>query len=113
MPICIRRKTPHSQLVDKKFNSFSCKGFCEDVRQLILRIDKHKAIALLYHRYIGILLESKSHSPLFCLLDDPNLQDLSNQMLYDTARCVTSACILTSSMIESANAVLMQQGKNP
>ncbi|GJY18112.1 RNA-directed DNA polymerase, eukaryota [Tanacetum coccineum] len=24
-------KTPHSQLVDKKFNSFSCNGFCEDV----------------------------------------------------------------------------------
>ncbi|GJX23627.1 hypothetical protein Tco_0228072 [Tanacetum coccineum] len=36
------RKTPHSQLVDKKFNSFSCEGFCEDVRQLILRIDKVK-----------------------------------------------------------------------
>ncbi|GJZ70769.1 hypothetical protein Tco_0634620 [Tanacetum coccineum] len=32
----IRRKTPHSQLVDKKFNSFSAKSFSEDVRQLIL-----------------------------------------------------------------------------
>ncbi|GJX24397.1 hypothetical protein Tco_0228842 [Tanacetum coccineum] len=32
--------TSHSQLVDKKFNSFSAKGFSEDVRQLILRIDK-------------------------------------------------------------------------
>ncbi|GKG11126.1 hypothetical protein Tco_0342526, partial [Tanacetum coccineum] len=43
----IRRKTPLSQLVDKKFNSFSAKSFGEDVRQLIFRIDKHKAIALL------------------------------------------------------------------
>ncbi|GKF96711.1 hypothetical protein Tco_0292532, partial [Tanacetum coccineum] len=38
----IRRKTPHSQLVDEKFNSFSAKGFSEDIRQLILRIDKVK-----------------------------------------------------------------------
>ncbi|GJV50932.1 hypothetical protein Tco_1446673 [Tanacetum coccineum] len=27
----LRRKTSHSQLVDKKFNSFSAKGFSEDV----------------------------------------------------------------------------------
>ncbi|GKD05578.1 hypothetical protein Tco_1180552, partial [Tanacetum coccineum] len=38
----IRRKTPHSQLVDKKFNSFSAKSFSKDVRPLILRIDKVK-----------------------------------------------------------------------
>ncbi|GJY42470.1 hypothetical protein Tco_0429740 [Tanacetum coccineum] len=38
----LRRKTPHSQLVDQKFNSFSAKSFSEDVRQLILRIDKVK-----------------------------------------------------------------------
>ncbi|GJU35075.1 reverse transcriptase domain-containing protein, partial [Tanacetum coccineum] len=38
----IRRKTPHSQLVDKKFNSFSAKSFSKDVRQLIFRFDKVK-----------------------------------------------------------------------
>nr|GFB77245.1 hypothetical protein [Tanacetum cinerariifolium] len=38
----LRRKTPHSQLVYKKFSSFSAKSFSEDIRQLILCIDKVK-----------------------------------------------------------------------
>ncbi|GKA04157.1 hypothetical protein Tco_0676938 [Tanacetum coccineum] len=46
-----RRKTSHSQLVDKKFNSFSAKCFSEDVRQLILRIDKVK----LYYSVLNLL----------------------------------------------------------
>ncbi|GKD23955.1 hypothetical protein Tco_1225658, partial [Tanacetum coccineum] len=49
----LRRKTPHYQLVDKKFNSFSCKGFREDVRQLILRIDKVK----FNHPILNLLLD--------------------------------------------------------
>ncbi|GJR70727.1 hypothetical protein Tco_0016792 [Tanacetum coccineum] len=60
--VSVRRKTPHSQLVDKKFNPFSAKSFSEDVRQLILRIDKHKAIALLLSQYIGILLNPNAMS---------------------------------------------------
>ncbi|GKD55488.1 hypothetical protein Tco_1288875, partial [Tanacetum coccineum] len=47
------RKTPHSQLVDKIFNSFSCEGFCEDVCQLILRIDKVK----FNHPILNMLLD--------------------------------------------------------
>ncbi|GJV30843.1 hypothetical protein Tco_1391243 [Tanacetum coccineum] len=38
----LQRKTPHSQLVDQKFNYFSAKSFSEDVRQLTLCIDKVK-----------------------------------------------------------------------
>ncbi|GKD18684.1 hypothetical protein Tco_1207842, partial [Tanacetum coccineum] len=55
----LRRKTLHSQIADKKFNSFSAKGFSEDVRQLILRIDNHKAITPLLSQYIGILLNPR------------------------------------------------------
>ncbi|GKF40449.1 hypothetical protein Tco_0120510, partial [Tanacetum coccineum] len=47
------RKTSHSQLVDKKFNSFSCEGFCEDVCQLILHIDKVK----FNHPILNMLLD--------------------------------------------------------
>nr|GFD21162.1 hypothetical protein [Tanacetum cinerariifolium] len=35
-------KTSHAQLVDQKLNSFSAKSFGEEVRQLVLRIDKIK-----------------------------------------------------------------------
>ncbi|GJV16923.1 hypothetical protein Tco_1362246 [Tanacetum coccineum] len=49
----LRRKTPHSQLVDQKFNSFSAKSFSEDVRQLILRIDKVK----FNHPILNMLLD--------------------------------------------------------
>ncbi|GKG27404.1 hypothetical protein Tco_0403107, partial [Tanacetum coccineum] len=45
------RKTSHSQLVDKKFNSFSAKGFSEDVCQLILGIEKVK----LYYSVLNLL----------------------------------------------------------
>ncbi|GJR46844.1 hypothetical protein Tco_1314947 [Tanacetum coccineum] len=45
------RKTLHSQLVDKQLNSFSAKGFSEDVCQLILRIDKVK----LYYSVLNLL----------------------------------------------------------
>ncbi|GJZ04553.1 hypothetical protein Tco_0537828, partial [Tanacetum coccineum] len=45
------RKTPHSKLIDKKFNSFSAKCFSEDVHQLILRIDKVK----LYYSVLNLL----------------------------------------------------------
>nr|GEX73173.1 hypothetical protein [Tanacetum cinerariifolium] len=38
----LRRKTSHSQLVDKKLNSFSAKSFSEEVRQLILCVDEVK-----------------------------------------------------------------------
>nr|GEX30962.1 hypothetical protein [Tanacetum cinerariifolium] len=38
----LERKTSHSQLVDKKFNSFSAKSFSEEVRQLILCVDEVK-----------------------------------------------------------------------
>ncbi|GKC97093.1 hypothetical protein Tco_1162535, partial [Tanacetum coccineum] len=51
--LSIRRKTPHSQLVDKKFNSFSAKSFSEDVRQLIFRIDKVK----FDHTILNMLLD--------------------------------------------------------
>nr|GEV52181.1 hypothetical protein [Tanacetum cinerariifolium] len=37
-----RCKTSHSQLVDKKFNSFSAKSFSEEIRQLILCVDEVK-----------------------------------------------------------------------
>ncbi|GKA52771.1 hypothetical protein Tco_0746086 [Tanacetum coccineum] len=47
----LRRETSHSQLVDKKVNSFSAKGFSKDVRQLILRIDKVK----LYYSVLNLL----------------------------------------------------------
>ncbi|GJZ20288.1 putative ribonuclease H-like domain-containing protein [Tanacetum coccineum] len=56
----LRRKTPHSQLVDKKFNSFSAKGFSEDARQLILRINKHKAISLFVITVHWNFIESKA-----------------------------------------------------
>ncbi|GJV43261.1 hypothetical protein Tco_1427797 [Tanacetum coccineum] len=46
-------KTSHSQLVDQKFNSFSAKGFSEDVRQLILRSDKIK----FDHPFLNMLLD--------------------------------------------------------
>ncbi|GJS78800.1 hypothetical protein Tco_0728681 [Tanacetum coccineum] len=49
----LRCKTPHSQLVDKKFNAFSAKGFSEDVRQLILRIDKVK----FYYSILNLLFD--------------------------------------------------------
>nr|GEU84654.1 hypothetical protein [Tanacetum cinerariifolium] len=38
----LRCKTSHAQLIDQKYNSFSAKSFGEDVRQLILCIDKIK-----------------------------------------------------------------------
>ncbi|GJW16469.1 putative ribonuclease H-like domain-containing protein, partial [Tanacetum coccineum] len=59
--VSLRRKTSHSQLVDKKFNSFSAKGFSEDVCRLILRIDKHRAIALLLS-HTWKLLWNQGHS---------------------------------------------------
>ncbi|GJZ19475.1 hypothetical protein Tco_0556065, partial [Tanacetum coccineum] len=46
-------KTSHTQLVDQKLNSFSCKRFSEDVRQLILRIDKIK----FDHPVLNLLLD--------------------------------------------------------
>nr|GFA70788.1 hypothetical protein [Tanacetum cinerariifolium] len=53
------RKTSHSQLVDKKFNSFSAKSFSEEVRQLIPCID-----------------EVKFNHPIFNLLFDEMISDV-------------------------------------
>nr|GEZ14669.1 hypothetical protein [Tanacetum cinerariifolium] len=49
----LRRKTLHAQLVDQKLNPFSAKSFGEDVRQLILRIDKIK----FDHSILNMLLD--------------------------------------------------------
>nr|GEV71856.1 retrovirus-related Pol polyprotein from transposon TNT 1-94 [Tanacetum cinerariifolium] len=46
-------KTSHAQLVDQKLNSFSAKSFGEDVRPLILRIDKIK----FDHTILNMLLD--------------------------------------------------------
>ncbi|GJX59512.1 hypothetical protein Tco_0290902 [Tanacetum coccineum] len=57
----LRRKTPLFTVVDQKFNSFLAKSFSEDVRQLILHIDKVK----FDHPILNMLLDKvKSLYPL-------------------------------------------------
>ncbi|GJU17635.1 hypothetical protein Tco_1145601 [Tanacetum coccineum] len=69
----LRRTTSHSQLVDKKFNSFSAKGFSEDVRQLILRIDKVKLYYIPVFK-LDALRNGKSDVNMF-LIENGNIVD--------------------------------------
>ncbi|GJS36129.1 hypothetical protein Tco_0534511 [Tanacetum coccineum] len=39
-PIKLRRNALHAWAVDEKFEAFSCECFCEDIRQLIIRLEK-------------------------------------------------------------------------
>nr|GFB61589.1 hypothetical protein [Tanacetum cinerariifolium] len=49
----LRRKTSHSQLGGKKFNSVPTKGFSEEIRQLILCVDEVK----LNHPILNLLFD--------------------------------------------------------
>ncbi|GKA84918.1 reverse transcriptase domain-containing protein [Tanacetum coccineum] len=89
----IRRKTPHSQLVDKKFNSFSAKSFSKDVRQLIFRIDKVK----FGHTILNMLLDEVKpiKKEVIKLLDARMIYPISDSPWVSPVHCVPKKCGIT------------------